>query len=346
MRCPTLQQLPPPPPGKSGWPWTEESQQLPETTDRGTAWPKVSIVTPSYNQGRFLEESIRSVLLQGYPDLEYILIDGGSTDESVEIIQRYEPWLTYWVSEPDRGQSHALNKGLEKSTGAFFNWHNGDDLLAPDALGAAAIKMLEHPEAGSVHGYRVVIDIHSTPQFDNRDDFKGREGFVLSQSWCIANLKTHCQPGCLMNRSLVVEAGMIDENLHYVMDIDLSLRLVLMKPQYYIDQPMVFFRQHPEGKSSATKEKALERLAIARKIFCRRDLPPHIASLKKESFATAHRFARTCYADADMYLYALWHVLCEMPYLPYREWGKQKKPLLKFTKRMVKSLLRRGTHGK
>src|SRR5262249_7885222 len=91
-------------------------------------------VTPSYNQGQFIEETIRSILLQGYPDLEYIIIDGGSTDESVATIKKYEPWLTYWTSERDRGQSHAINKGLAIATGSVFNWLNSDDLLLPSAL--------------------------------------------------------------------------------------------------------------------------------------------------------------------------------------------------------------------
>ena len=117
MRCPTLAELPPPPAGKSGWPWTFETRRLPPTRSDGLAWPRISVVTPSYDQGQFIEETIRSVLLQGHPDIEYVIINRGSADQSVEIIRRYEPWLTYWVSEKDRGQAHAINKGFSRTTG-------------------------------------------------------------------------------------------------------------------------------------------------------------------------------------------------------------------------------------
>lgn len=97
----TVKDLPPPPPDKTGWPWTEQTEPLPELMPDGSSeWPLISIVTPSYNQGDFIEETIRSVLLQGYPNLEYIIIDGGSTDNSIEIIQKYKPFLAYWISEP------------------------------------------------------------------------------------------------------------------------------------------------------------------------------------------------------------------------------------------------------
>jgi len=138
VRCPTLAELPPPPPRRTGWPWTVETPPLPSARPDGSPWPRISIVTPSYNQGRFIEETIRSVLLQGYPDLEYIIIDGASTDQSAEIIQKYEPWLTYWVSEKDRGQAHAINKGFAKATGDIGAYLNSDDMYLVNALTIAS----------------------------------------------------------------------------------------------------------------------------------------------------------------------------------------------------------------
>lgn len=130
----TLKDLPSPPPEKSGWPWTEQSHRIVEKMPDETDWPRITIVTPNYNYGEFIEETIRSVLLQGYPNLEYIIIDGGSTDNSVEIIKKYDKWLSYWVSENDQGQSNAINKGLSMATGEWFNWLNSDDLLMPNSL--------------------------------------------------------------------------------------------------------------------------------------------------------------------------------------------------------------------
>src|SRR5512134_129792 len=120
--------------------------------------PKISIVTPSFNQGKYLERTIRSVIEQDYPNLEYIIIDGGSTDESVEIIRKYEKHLAYWVSEPDRGQSHAINKGFDRATGEIFGWLNSDDWYVPGALKAVAEAFAANPEAGAVVGAGEMVD--------------------------------------------------------------------------------------------------------------------------------------------------------------------------------------------
>src|SRR5438067_1469746 len=162
MKGPTLVELPPPPAGKTGWPWTDETPALQSTRPDGSAWPRISIVTPSYNQGQFIEETIRSVLLQGYPDLEYIIIDGGSQDESVEIIKKYEPWLTYWVSEQDRGQSHAINKGFDRSTGLILGWLNSDDVLLPNALATVASAIPQPDEPVLISGRAEIRDVSLT----------------------------------------------------------------------------------------------------------------------------------------------------------------------------------------
>jgi glycosyltransferase involved in cell wall biosynthesis len=129
-----LSPFPSPPNSINGWPWTEESKPLPPLKPDGNPWPRISIVTPSFNQGLFIEETIRSVILQNYPSLEYIIIDGGSSDNSLEIIKKYEHWITYWTSEPDNGQSHAINKGFSRCTGQMVNWICSDDMLCKDAL--------------------------------------------------------------------------------------------------------------------------------------------------------------------------------------------------------------------
>src|SRR5881628_3421443 len=141
MRCPRLNELPAAQVGKTGWPWTEESRRLQDQMPDGRPWPRISVVTPSYNQGQFIEETIRSILLQGYPDLEYLVLDGASTDNSVEIIKQYSPWLSYWTSEPDSGQSDAINRGLKMATGDFATWINSDDMLCKNALADHALRV-------------------------------------------------------------------------------------------------------------------------------------------------------------------------------------------------------------
>ena len=134
MRCPSLEELPLPPSGTTGWPWTEASAALSPTMPDGEAWPRITIVTPSFNQARFLEATLRSILLQGYPRLEYFVLDGGSTDESVEIIKKYDRgWLTGSAS-PTAVRARRSTAVFDLGTGLFTTWINSDDMLCRERL--------------------------------------------------------------------------------------------------------------------------------------------------------------------------------------------------------------------
>jgi GT2 family glycosyltransferase len=267
-------------------------------------------VTPSFNQAPYIEETIRSVLLQGYPHLEYIIVDGGSTDGTAEMIRKYEPWLAYWVSEKDRGQSHAINKGLERATGTLCNWNNADDVLTKGSLAVTAAAMAAHPDASAVTGYIVVIDADSRVLSvnDGRAVLKGRSGFLHDTARCLAALKTGCQPGCLMDRDLVLEVGGVDERIHYAMDQDLLLRLMLRRRIYHVDHPVIMFRWHAASKTTGmTGARATERLVMARKLFATPQLPPSLARLRRLAVANAHGDAAAKYAEWGKGGRALYH---------------------------------------
>jgi len=218
VRYPALSVLPQPPQGKTGWPWTEESPALPNTVPGGASWPKVSIVTPSLNQGQFIEETIRSVLLQGYPNLEYLVIDGGSTDGSLEIIHRYEPWLSSWVSEPDRGQSDAINKGFSKSSGEIMAWLNSDDTYAPKALATAARYFLENPACNMLYGEAWHTDE------GGRRLRPCRTVINPIPKRHILNIDPIVQPATFWRRGLWLEIGELDTSLIWGFDWDFFIR--------------------------------------------------------------------------------------------------------------------------
>jgi glycosyltransferase involved in cell wall biosynthesis len=232
MRCPTLNELPPPPAGRKGWPWTKESPP-PACLDAG-ARPRITIVSASFSQGAFIEETIRSILLQGYPDLEYIIFDGGSKDESIEIIHKYERWISYWVSEPDRGQSDAINKGFKRATGEIQTWLNCDDTYVPGALYAAANYFRDHSRAGFVYG--------DCEWFDETGRttrlFKGRP-YTLESALASSYI---CQPASFVRRSLIEKVGLLDESLHYVMDTEWWFRMACHDEQALQYLPIVLAR--------------------------------------------------------------------------------------------------------
>lgn len=244
MNCPTLSELPAPPKGKKGWPWTEDTPRLSESTPDGTPWPKISIVTPSYNQGRFIEETIRSVLLQGYPHLEYIIIDGGSTDNSVETIEKYQRWLSYWVSEPDSGQSQAINRGFEKATGEIYGWLNSDDCFLRHALKNAARAYRASPKAGAWYGDTLFVTA-DRKQIDVRRSPNHLDAKTIA-AW---NKNSFGQPACFFSKEAWQQAGHLDEDLHYGMDLDLWIRIAKSFAFEKIEEVLAIERLHKDAKT-------------------------------------------------------------------------------------------------
>ena len=254
MHCPTLAQLPGPPPGKTGWPWTEETPRLPN--DR--AWPAFSVVTPSFNQAGFIEETIRSVLLQGYPDLEYIIMDGGSTYGSVDIIKKYEPWISHWVSEPDRGQSHALNKGFERASGPVLAWLNSDDVLEPSVLGTVAETCADRADQPVM----VVGNGRLLSEDGEETGIKRCEAYSFQDLFAYHRKKFFCQPAVFFTAQALAEAGPIDEDLHYAMDLDLWLRMRTHADLQYVDKSLARLYIYADAKTAAGNYKSM--LEVAR----------------------------------------------------------------------------------
>lgn len=272
---PLLADLPPPPPGRRGWPWTEAPAPVPHTAPL----PRVTIVTPSFNQAAYLEETIRSVLLQGYPNLEYIVFDGGSSDGSVDILKKYSPWIDHWTSERDNGQSDAIGKGLARATGDWFNWINSDDTLAPGGL--AALVATASPDRAILSGRTANL---------RGDSVFSRYGAQVPSAWPAALFHTRVnQPGSLLRLSSVRSSGGIRGELRLVMDLDLWLRLLLRTgpaAHHAVETEVATYRYHEASKTcSAPDAFAGEEFAVLHDLALSLGAPSHppLAALRARS---------------------------------------------------------------
>lgn len=218
--------------------------------------PKLSIVTPSFNQGKFIEETILSVLNQGYEPLEYIVVDGGSTDGSVEVIRRYERQIAYWVSERDRGQVHAINKGIKRATGDIFAFINSDDLYLPGALHAAVSHFERRPECAWLCGDTLMFGEGYATEFV-------RACVPASAAQALSWAYRAPQPGMLWKRELV--ASGFDEEWRYCFDHDLYVRLLLAGHRCeHLPVPIAAYRLHAASMTVAEghrQEEGLDRSA-------------------------------------------------------------------------------------
>lgn len=209
------------------------------------SWPKISIVTPSFNQGQFIEATILSILNQSYPNLEFIIIDGGSTDNTVEIIKKYEKYITYWISEKDNGQTDAINKGFEKCTGDIFNWLNSDDLYAPNALIEIGELFKKHPEVSCFLGRE--------ERFLENEILNKSFGTSVEDSLEKSIVKAHAdQPSTFFKKTHINHIFPLDQSLRYCMDNQIWLNYLLTYGQNNIvktDNTLVYFRYHDDSKT-------------------------------------------------------------------------------------------------
>jgi glycosyltransferase involved in cell wall biosynthesis len=214
----------------------------------GAPWPRLTIVTPSFNQRAFLEETLRSVLLQGYPDLEYIVVDGGSTDGSVELLERYSPWLSYWVSERDRGYADALNKGFARATGALYAWINSSDFYQPGAF-ARAVAHFRDASVGMIYGNDYCVEEDGRVRLHARVRHDDLRAAMLFGRW------TPLQDATFWRAEVHRTVGGLDASLRYAADFDFFLRVSLVTRCLRVDDTFSSFRLHAAQLSSHAGER-------------------------------------------------------------------------------------------
>lgn len=254
-------------------------------------YPKISVVIPSYNQDQFIEITLLSVLDQNYPELECIVIDGGSTDNSVDIIKKYADRLSYWVSEPDKGQTDALIKGFNRATGEIMCWLNSDDLFQHGALKEAAEFFQNNPEADAVFGDTTWFDEHGNPLREQRE---------MPFNWFIWMYTHNYIPGMSMfwRRSIYEKVGGLNSNFDLAMDADLWIRFADVGKIAHVRKQWSMMRFYPEQKNRKWREKSDHEDMMIRSRYWGTSKPA-LYSLKKAlamSLRIAWKFYTGCYS--------------------------------------------------
>lgn len=313
--------------------------------------PLVSIVTPSFNQAQYLEQTIQSVLSQDYPAIEYLVVDGGSTDGSVEIIRKYADRLTWWVSEPDTGQAEAINKGLVRANGEFIAWLNSDDIYLPGAVSQAAEALNQDPRLGLVFGNALSIDEKGKPI-----------GIFSFPDWNLLDLASFriiCQPAVFMRRSILKQSGELIPDYHFMLDHQLWIRIARISTIQHIDMPplgsnqpvaglLAAARQHPQAKNvSQAAGFGYETMQMLTWMETQPDLAELIAANRRRIEAGAYRLNARYLLENDMPSEALasyWRSLINDPSYAIKHAHRMLYSVLALANldRMIKPLMNRN----
>lgn len=278
--------------------------------------PLVSIVTPSYNQGRFVEATLRSVLDQDYPNIEYLVVDGASTDDSVEIICRYADRLAWWVSEKDSGQSEAVNKGFQRAHGEIIGWLNSDDVYLPGAVTAAVSAFRNNPDASVVYGDALSIDAGGNPF-----------NIMRARPYTLVDLMAFniiCQPAAFIRRTALEQVKYLNPAYHLLMDNLLWMNLARHAPLVYVPQTWAGARYHDQAKNR-TRGAAYGREAnlLINELSGLQEFSAIIASNRKRIWAGVNRFDAFYLTDAGQpgaALRAYSRSFCLHPPTALRDW--------------------------
>jgi glycosyltransferase involved in cell wall biosynthesis len=270
---------------------------------------KLSVIVPSFNQGRFLDETLRSIVTQGWPDLELIISDGGSTDETLDVIRKHETSIAYWISEPDRGQADAINKGLRRATGDVVTWFGADDLYADGIFAALEPAWRRNPRA-----------IYAAPvaNFYSR----GRQTLLRPHGLTLANVIQYWQrrslwhdPGLFWSRAVIDAAGDIDTTLHYSFDYDYLIRALQHSVVEYLDHVAAGFRLHRHSKSiSQTEQMMAETAMVSQRYWALLDDVDREGFERSEHAARVRRAASQLIRGKSKGWPLLWRAMRERPF--------------------------------
>ena len=244
--------------------------RAPGPTPPGTDWPRITVVTPSFNQARFLERTLRSVIDQGYPNLEMVVMDGGSTDGSVEVVERFAGHLAHWESKPDRGPAHAINEGFARSTGEILVWLNSDDMFAEGALHAIGAAFAADAALDMVYGDALYIDADDRPAIVDHGEYKTSHYFGRMEErdripayWSYVHSVP--QPATYVRRRLLERLGNLDESYKFIFDFELFFRLMHQSRIRKIDRVLAFYRIHAAAKTSGWSNFLVELYRFSRR---------------------------------------------------------------------------------